>query len=174
MVLTLHPHLRLPRLFSVLVRFAVVLLLSMFGRFYVLSLFYDDVVSVLSNLAIISPRKIESWLLYSLLCSFCREVSVPRGVMGQVWCLIVSIPDLCTLTYFRSSRCCGLVAQGDTLIFSYIRGIESFLGVQNFEFQYFLGGFQKNKYFLGYEDFVDIFWGCHKKWTIFRGHFYAF
>ena len=24
-----------------------------------------------------------------------------------------------------------------------------------------LGGFQKNKYFLGYEDFVDIFWGHH-------------
>ena len=29
-------------------------------------------------------------------------------------------------------------------------------GVQNFEFHYFLG-FQKNKYFFGYEDFVDIF-----------------
>ena len=82
--------------------------------------------------------------------------------MGQVWCLIVSIPDLCTLAYFSSSRCCGLVAQGDTLIFSCIRGIGSFLGVQNFEFQYNLGGFQKNKYFLEYEDFVDIFWGCHK------------
>ena len=24
------------------------------------------------------------------------------------------------------------------------------------------GGFQRNKYFLGYEDFVDIFWGHHK------------
>ena len=23
-------------------------------------------------------------------------------------------------------------------------------------------GFQKNEYFLGYEDFVDIFWGHHK------------
>ena len=22
--------------------------------------------------------------------------------IGQVWCLIVSIPDLCTLTYFQS------------------------------------------------------------------------
>ena len=30
-----------------------------------------------------------------------------------------------------------------------------FLGVQNLEFQYF-GLFQKNEYFLGYEDFVDI------------------
>ena len=24
------------------------------------------------------------------------------------------------------------------------------------------GGFQKNKYFLGYEDFVDVFLGHHK------------
>ena len=31
-------------------------------------------------------------------------------------------------------------------------------GVQNFEFQIF-GGFQKNEYFLGYEDFVNIFGG---------------
>ena len=22
------------------------------------------------------------------------------GILGQVWCLIVSIPDLCTFTYF--------------------------------------------------------------------------
>ena len=25
-----------------------------------------------------------------------------------------------------------------------------------------LGGFLKNEYFLGYENFVDIFWGHHK------------
>ena len=25
----------------------------------------------------------------------------PIGIMGQVWYLIVSIPDLCTLTYFN-------------------------------------------------------------------------
>ena len=49
-------------------------------------------------------------------------------------------------------------------------------GVQNFEFQIF-GGFQKNEYFLGYEDFVNIFGGgggSSQNWTIFRGHFYAF
>ena len=46
-------------------------------------------------------------------------------------------------------------------MFSYIRRLRSFFGVQNFEFQYFLG-FQKNEYFLGYEDFVDIFLGHHK------------
>ena len=35
-------------------------------------------------------------------------------------------------------------------------------------------GFQKNEYFLGYKDFVDIFGGSSKNKTIFRGHFYAF
>ena len=32
-----------------------------------------------------------------------RSVSFhfPVGILGQVWYLIVSIPDLCTLTYFR-------------------------------------------------------------------------
>ena len=40
---------------------------------------------------------------------------------------------------------------GDTLMFSYIRRLESSLGgggVENLEFQYFRG-FQKNEYFLG-------------------------
>ena len=27
-------------------------------------------------------------------------VSLSLGILGQVWYLIVSIPDLCTLTYF--------------------------------------------------------------------------
>ena len=63
---------------------------------------------------------------------------------------------------------CGLATQGGggggTLIFTYIRRLGSFFGVQNFEFQYFFwggGGVQKNKYFLGYEDCVDIFGGHH-------------
>ena len=30
-----------------------------------------------------------------LVCHF------PIGILGQVWYLIVSIPDLCTLTYFK-------------------------------------------------------------------------
>ena len=49
----------------------------------------------------------------------------------------------------------------------------SFFGVQNFEFIIF-GGFQKNEYFLRYEDFVDIFLGSSQNWTILRGHFYTF
>ena len=43
------------------------------------------------------------------------------------------------------------------------------------------GGFQKNEYVWGYEDFVDIFFfffffgggGSLQNWTIFKGHFYA-
>ena len=30
------------------------------------------------------------------------------------------------------------------------------------------GGFQKNEYCFGYEDFMDIFWGSIQNWTIFR------
>ena len=47
---------------------------------------------------------------------------------------------------------------GGTLKFSYIRRLGSFLGVQNFEFQYFWG-FSEKIIFLGYENFVDIFLG---------------
>ena len=55
-------------------------------------------------------------------------------------------------------------------MFSYIRRLGAFLGVQNFEFQLFLC-FQKNEYFWGYEDFVDIFWGHHKIGLYLGGHF---
>ena len=37
-----------------------------------------------------------------------------------------------------------------------------FLGFKVLNFNIF-GGFQKNKYFWGYEDFVDIFWGVTTK-----------
>ena len=65
---------------------------------------------------------------------------------------------------------------GGSLTFSYIRRLESFLGVQNFEFQYFFifffifffgggggGGFRK----------INISGGMKILW-IFSGHFYAF
>ena len=51
---------------------------------------------------------------------------------------------------------------GGTLIFLYVRRLGSLFLVHNFEFQYFLFGFQKNEYVFGYEDFMDIFWGHHK------------
>ena len=31
---------------------------------------------------------------------FCKQTGFPIGIMGRVWYLIVSTPDLCTLTYF--------------------------------------------------------------------------
>ena len=46
---------------------------------------------------------------------------------------------------------------GGTLIFTYIRRLGSLFWVQNFEYQDIFFGFQKNEYFGGYKDFVDIF-----------------
>ena len=37
------------------------------------------------------------WERADLVCGVCH---FPIGILGQVWYLIVSIPDLCTLTYF--------------------------------------------------------------------------
>ena len=36
----------------------------------------------------------------SFVVSNCEFVTFPLDNLGQVWYLIVSIPDLCTLTYF--------------------------------------------------------------------------
>ena len=42
--------------------------------------------------------------LLALVCGVCCEfVTFPIGILGQVWYLIVSIPDLCTLTCFVSN-----------------------------------------------------------------------
>ena len=38
-------------------------------------------------------KGLPSWLLF-VVCHF------PIGILGQLWYLIVSIPDICTLTYF--------------------------------------------------------------------------
>ena len=62
---------------------------------------------------------------------------------------------------------------GVLLYFHTYVGSGHFLGFQILNFNIILG-FQKNEYFLGYEDFVDIFWGSSQNWTIFRGHFYLF
>ena len=61
---------------------------------------------------------------------------------------------------------------GGTLLLSYIRRLGCFWGFKILNFN-ILGFFPKNKYFLGYEDFVDIFLGSSQNWTIFRGYFYA-
>ena len=36
----------------------------------------------------------------SFVMSNCDVVTFPIGILGQVWCLIVSISDLCPLFYF--------------------------------------------------------------------------
>ena len=36
----------------------------------------------------------------SFVMSNCDVVLFPIGILGQVWCLIVSIPDLCLFSYF--------------------------------------------------------------------------
>ena len=62
--------------------------------------------------------------------------------------------------------------RGGTPIFSHI-GASYFLVFKILNFDIF-GGFLKNEYSIGYEDFVDIFGGSSQNWAIFRGHFYAF
>ena len=42
-------------------------------------------------------KGLTSWL--SFVVSYCEFVTFPFGILGLVWCLIVSIPDLCILTY---------------------------------------------------------------------------
>ena len=44
------------------------------------------------------------WERADLLALVCLTVSChfPIGILGQVWYLIVSIPDLCTLTYLAN------------------------------------------------------------------------
>ena len=42
-------------------------------------------------------KRLTSWL--SFVVSNCGLVSFPLVSWGQMWYLIVSIPDLCTLTY---------------------------------------------------------------------------
>ena len=43
-----------------------------------------------------------SWLSFVMLSCVC--VTFPCGILGQVWYLIVSIPDLCHLSYFTKSQ----------------------------------------------------------------------
>ena len=47
-------------------------------------------------------KVLTSWLLFVMLnCDF---VTFPCGILGQVWYLIVLIPDLCGLSYFDHSH----------------------------------------------------------------------
>ena len=45
--------------------------------------------------------------LLALVCDvYCDFVTIPFGILGQVWCLIVSILDPCCLIYFYQSELC--------------------------------------------------------------------
>ena len=47
-----------------------------------------------------------AWPIQSSFCSWGDMVChFPIGILGQVWYLIVSIPDLCNLTYFGGRFC---------------------------------------------------------------------
>ena len=58
--------------------------------------------SRLSIAALWSPagKGLTSWLLILFVMSNCDFVTFPCGVLGQVWYLIVLIPDLFRLSYF--------------------------------------------------------------------------
>ena len=43
-------------------------------------------------------KGLTSWLFFVIF--FCDLVTFPFGILGQVWYLIVSIPDPCFLSYF--------------------------------------------------------------------------
>ena len=43
------------------------------------------------------------YVMFSCVCFLCIFFTFPFGVLGQVWYLIVSIPDLCFLSYLKSS-----------------------------------------------------------------------
>ena len=47
----------------------------------------------------------KGWPLGSRLWCLLWVCHFPIGILGQVWYLIVSIPDLCNLTYFEFSNC---------------------------------------------------------------------
>ena len=45
-------------------------------------------------------KRLTSWLLFVMFNCDC--VTFPCGILGQVWYLIVLIPDLCCLSYFEN------------------------------------------------------------------------
>ena len=47
-------------------------------------------------------KGLTSWLLFVIFFN-CVFVAFPYVILGQVWYLIVSIPDLCRLSYFHKA-----------------------------------------------------------------------
>ena len=57
---------------------------------------------------------------------------------------------------------------GGTPIFSHIRRLGLFFLGSKFWISIFLGVFRKMNNFLGYKDFLDIFWGSSQNWASLR------
>ena len=57
-------------------------------------------------------KGLTSWL--SFVVSYCEF-----GILGQVWYLIVSIPDICTLTYLDVMRQSACLALNPITVYSY-------------------------------------------------------
>ena len=72
-------------------------------------------------------------------------------MLSNIWAWVVGITGGC-LGFLHTSREGSLISLN-----IHVRRLGSFFGVQNLNFNIFRG-FQKNEYFFGYEDFVDIFW----------------
>ena len=68
----------------------------------------------------------------------------------------------------------GKYPRGGTLIFSHIRRLGPFFGVQNSEFQYFLGFSEKLIFFGGMKILWMIFWGASQNWASLRVIFMQF
>ena len=52
-----------------------------------------------------SPEEkgLTSWLLFDLVCDvYCDFITFPFGIQGQVWYLIVSIPDPYMISFFNT------------------------------------------------------------------------
>ena len=62
-------------------------------------MFFVSLVSHVSRL-FIAWKGLTSWLLLVLFIVF-FVITFPCGILGQVWYLIVSFPDLCRLSYFE-------------------------------------------------------------------------
>ena len=63
-----------------------------------------------------AEKGLTSWL--SFVVSSCEFVTFPIGILGQVWYLIVSIPDLCTPTYFSNIHLSFIVQILSTVIYN--------------------------------------------------------
>ena len=48
-------------------------------------------------------KGLTSWLYFVM--SYCEVFTFPIGILGQVWCSIVSIPTPCPLSYFGTEGC---------------------------------------------------------------------